>query len=77
MEERGAIGAIFSVDLNVFLFGRMTSISVERFMIYGETTGLGREFTIVFCNYLIISLLFLAPIRPSSNFFSSTSLMDE
>lgn len=33
IEERGAIGAIFNVDLNVFLFGRITSISVERLMI--------------------------------------------
>jgi hypothetical protein len=33
MEERGAIGAIFSVDLKAFLLGRTTSISVERLMI--------------------------------------------
>jgi hypothetical protein len=33
MEERGEIGAILSVDLNVFLFGRITSIYVERLMI--------------------------------------------
>lgn len=33
MEESGAMGATFSVDLNAFLLGRMTYISVDRLMI--------------------------------------------
>lgn len=33
MEEKGAIGATFMVDLNVFLLGRITSIGVGTLMI--------------------------------------------
>jgi hypothetical protein len=77
IDENGAIGAIFRVDLNVFLLGNITSISVERLMISGETIGLGRELMIVTCNYFIISLLFLMPGKPNNSFFYSTCLIDE
>ena len=51
MEESGAMGANLIEDLKFFLLGRITSISVERLMIYAETTGLGIELTMVSCNY--------------------------
>lgn len=77
MDERGAIGATLSVDLKVFLFGSITSISVERLIISGETMGLGNELMMVVCSSLMISLLFLISDAPKSNFFSSTCLMEE
>jgi hypothetical protein len=76
IDDNGAMGATFKVDLNDFLFGRITSISVERLMISGETMGLGRELMIVICNYLIISSLFFIDDEPNNNFFSSTCLME-
>ena len=51
----GAIGAKFMLDLNVFLLGMITSILVERLMISGATTGLGRAESRVPCNSLIIN----------------------
>ena len=52
--ERGAIGANFKTDLNVFLLVRITSISVEMVMIYGDMIGFGRDPIIVFCSSMII-----------------------
>lgn len=52
--EKDAIGAILNEDLKDLPFGRATSIYVERLMISGEITGLGRDDMIVSCSYLII-----------------------
>lgn len=76
MEEKGAIGASLMVDLNVFLFGRMTSIGVEIDIISGETTGLGNALMIVSCKFLIICSLLLISLIPSINFFYSTCFME-
>jgi len=64
------------VDLNDFLLGKITYILVVRLMIYGDMTGLGMPLIIVFCNYLIISSLFLILTIPKSNFFSSIYFID-
>lgn len=54
MEENGAIGATFMVDLKSFLLGRDTSISVDKVITSGEMTGLGNEPMIISCNSFTI-----------------------
>lgn len=75
--EKEAMGATLNDDLKDLPCGRETSIYVERLMIYGEMTGLGRDEMIVSCSYLIICWLFLTPFIPSITFFSSTSFSVE
>jgi hypothetical protein len=54
IDENGAIGESLIVDLTVFLFGMTTSMAVLTLIIYGETIGLGRFLTIIFCRSTII-----------------------
>ena len=65
------MGANLIEDLKFFLLGRITSISVERLMIYAETTGLGIELTMVSCSYWTSWWLLLTYLTPNISFFSS------
>ena len=54
MEEKGAIGVNFIVDLNDFLLGRITSMGVLMDMSSGDIIGVGIDLIIVSCSCYII-----------------------